>query len=207
MRKYTFPSTALILVLAGSLAIGTEQGKKQRRKPAIPPEHRITFIDDATIEVAGKRFTIPEFARKKPPAPPEPPPAFYQINPKDGDRNFPLPGGAPDVRAVLERFKPVPADRVAYFKALDNDPLSDAYPRGGWYVYVRRVERHQGGWTAEIMANVWFDHQRNANGGLPMAECWQFWVERYQWDGTNLTYLGGQPSRPGETPTITPTLK
>ena len=108
---------------------------------------------------------------------------------------------------VIEQEKPVPADRIAYFKPLDDDPLSDRYPRGGWYVYVRRVQREPGGWTAELMANVWFDHNRNGNGGLPMGQCWQHWIERYHWDGQTLSYRGGQPSRPGETPVILESVK
>jgi hypothetical protein len=167
-----------------------------------PP--RVVQIDELHFETDGKIYEEDaDMVRLRRAMKPQQPFPFYRIDPRDGDGNNPLPGGAADVRAVLEREKPVPADRVNYYRVLDDDPLSERYPRGGWGVYVTKVDRQAGGsWTAEIMANVWFDHARSQTGGIPRGSCAQYWVERYHWDGQTLTYLGGQPSRPGESPVI-----
>jgi hypothetical protein len=53
----------------------------------------------------------------------------YVANPANPNATtLPKPKGLEQVRRVLNHWKPVPQDRIDYFKPLETDPLSADYP-------------------------------------------------------------------------------
>jgi hypothetical protein len=117
----------------------------------------------------------------------DPPRPFYEVDDpvKGPNTNFPNPPGADLIRAALNRYKPVPDDRIAYFA-----PLLQKHPHSGWWLYVDRVKRHGDGFYADVAAHV-----KLGPGGSRVSG---FWMERYWLYKDTLTYIGGHFEPPME---------
>jgi hypothetical protein len=181
-----------IIVDGQVVAINPEAGS--RPAPIVAPtglaEKDVTRDQDGRITSIfwmGQRITIkPEVGRRVPPH--QPADAWYHVDdPSKGpNTRFPNPPGADQVRTVLGRLQPTPADRVAYFAVLDEDPLIDQVTHNGWWLLVDRVELRPDGWIAEVMARPKF---LPGNTGPSVSA---YWRERYQYRNGTLHYLDGQ---------------
>ena len=208
----------LALCLIGStLAIGQTKTQEKKQSPG----------NNGVVHLAPGQDTITMFGQtlKLPPIPP-PTPAEVQRAEENAQReaervavfvpyvadpnnrfnkNIPNPPGTAQVRAVLNKLRPVPQDRINHFAPLDRDPLSKRYPRKGWRIYVDKVELRADGWITEVKTNVRFE----VKGGF-IPEVFSFWVERYQFQNGELKYLGGHFDPPLEAvrvPSISVSLK
>lgn len=188
-RKQFVLISAMCLCGAANLALAQEPHGPQNSSPSVS-----TYTAKHEIMLQSHDITLAA-SSVRPPGDPgsNPQPSWYHIGRRGKRKRF-EPAGADRVRAVLDRFKPVPHDRVAFFRSLDDDPLSQQYPRGGWFIYVRDVTLREDGWIAEVMTNVWFDARKATGVGIPRVS--SFWAERYQWNGAQLLYLGGHPEPP-----------
>jgi hypothetical protein len=99
-----------------------------------------------------------------------------------------LPGSL-EVGKTLMRSKPVPADRAAYFSPIDTDPLSDQYPRKGWWMYIKATRPIEGGIEAEVVVRLRF--AKAIGPGSPFIG--HYFIERWALQGGELHYLGGRP--------------
>ena len=200
----------LILIGVSSLAYGqsTSQTKKQRSRGN---NGVVTLAPGQdTIVIMGQKVKLPP-AIKAAPDHPDRAKVFdsYVADPNNKfSSNLPNPPGTAAVRAVLNQLCPVPQDRINHFAPLDHDPLSDQYPRSGWWIYVDKVELRPDGWITEVKTTVRFDSSRSTGPGIPNV--YSFWVERYQFQNGVLEYLGGRFDPPLEAfrvPRISVSLK
>ncbi len=172
----------VVLCLAGAVGLAETQRRSRHKTYQIDPD--LAAYIRANVKPDPPEALSPDQAARNRQRP------FYEVDdPTIGpNRKFRNPPGAAAVRTVLKAVQPVPPDRIAYFAPLDHDPLSEQFPRSGWWLSVKRVEQRADGWVADVMARVKFDPQQ-AQDGIPRVT--GFWMERYQFAGGKLSYLGG----------------
>ena len=112
---------------------------------------------------------------------------FYEVDDpvKGPNTTFPNPPSADRIRAALNRYKPVPDDRIAYFA-----PLLEQRRLSGWWLCVESVKRHGDVLFADVAAHVRL--------GLGRSHVSGFWMERYRLYKDTLTYIGGHHEPPTE---------
>ena len=113
---------------------------------------------------------------------------FYEVDDpvKGPNFKFPNPPGADRIRAALNRYKPVPDDRIAYFA-----PLLQKHRHKGWWLSVNSVKRNgEDGYLADVAA-----HMKLGPGPSHVSGCW---MERYFLYKDRLTYIGGHFEPPME---------
>jgi Exonuclease VII, large subunit len=206
---YTCKRFLLILALCligSTLAIGQSTSQTKNQSPGNNGVVHLAPGQD-TIVFMGQTIKVPP-AVKATPEHPDLAKVFdsYVADPNNKfTSNLPNPPGTAAVRAVLNKLRPVPQDRINHFAPLDRDPLSKKYPRNGWWIYVDKVELRHDGWIAEVKTNGRFDVK-----GTAFPEVYSFWVERYQFQNGDLKYLGGRFDPPLEAfrvPSISVSLK